>query len=63
MKKYRVIICYDLALDFEVMAEDEDKAREEAIRRANVLSDEEFVRLGEPYEGSVEVEEITEEKE
>jgi len=63
MKKYRVIICYDLALDFEVMAEDEDKAREEAIRRANVLSDEEFVRLGEPCEGSVEVEEITEEKE
>ena len=63
MKKYRVIIYYDLTLDFEVMAEDEDKAREEAIRRANVLSDEEFVRLGEPYEGSVEVEEITEEKE
>jgi len=63
MKKYRVIIYYDLTLDFEVMAEDEDKAREEAIRRANVLSDEEFVRLGEPYEGSVEVEEITKEKE
>jgi len=63
MKKYRVIICYDLALNFEVMAENEDGARKEAIRRAKILSDERTVRLGEPCETSVEVEEITEEKE
>jgi len=45
------------------MAENEDGARKEAIRRAKILSDERSVRLGEPCETSVEVEEITEEKE
>lgn len=58
MKKYRVIVSYCGAIDFEITAKNEDKAQEIAETKCMNMSNVEFLDKLEPQHAGTEVEEI-----
>ena len=58
MKKYRVVMSYVMAIPFEISANNEEEAEEEAQRKIDEMSNEEFVVAGEPQHEETQVEEI-----
>lgn len=60
MKKYRVVLSYAMALDFEVDASTEAEAEVLAQAKIDGLSDAEFVQKGEPQHMESSVEKINE---